>query len=83
MIPGDIVTLNSDVISNFKQKIYATKGQRVKVISVSDNVIIAGNEQGSRFPVNKSKIEGAIAPEPIKKQPKPIKAQAQKTLFDL
>lgn len=44
-------TIISDVISMFvRKKIYAKKGERVKVISISGLVAIVENQKGDKFP---------------------------------
>jgi len=59
------ITLNKDIFSNFKQKKvkngirkaikYANKGDKVKVVSIHENVIIV-DKNGSKLPINKKDI---------------------------
>lgn len=45
-------TIISDVISMFvRKKIYAKKGERVKVISISGLVAIVENQKGDKFQI--------------------------------
>lgn len=50
-------TIISDVISMFvRKKIYAKKGERVKVISISGLVAIVENQKGDKFPTTISNL---------------------------
>lgn len=42
--------LNKDILSNSKGRIYAKKGEEVKVISSYENVLIVEDKKGERFP---------------------------------
>ena len=47
---GQTKTLNKDV--TFKSEVWAKKGERVKIISISGNAVIFERYNGKRFPCN-------------------------------
>lgn len=51
-----IYYLKDDFYSSSGKTKYANKGDKIKVISDHDNVIIAENEEGNRFGCNKNLI---------------------------
>lgn len=51
-----IYYLKDDFFSSSGKTKYASKGDKIKVISDHDNVIIAENEEGNRFGCNKNLI---------------------------
>jgi len=51
-----IYYLKDDFYSSSGKTKYASKGDKIKVISDHDNVIIAEDEEGNRFGCNKSLI---------------------------
>lgn len=51
-----IYYLKDDFYSSSGKTKYASKGDKIKVISDHDNVIIAENEEGNRFGCNKNLI---------------------------
>jgi len=55
-----IYYLKDDFYSSSGKTKYASKGDKIKVISDHDNVIIAENEEGNRFGCNKNLISQDI-----------------------
>ena len=54
---GTHKTLINDAVSFvIKKKVYAKKGERVKVISISGAAAVVENQKGDRFPVSTSNL---------------------------
>lgn len=53
--------VREDVLSGYRKKnkplVYAVKGETVRLISKSDNVIIVERKNGDRFPVLADKLQ--------------------------
>ena len=47
---GDEKKLNKD--AKYKESVWAKKGEKVKIISISGNAVICEKQNGSRFPAN-------------------------------